>query len=1207
MRYFVIVVLMLSISTESLNGQTSRQGEFSINDFVVNVISITSETQVTGLNPRNFRPFLESHPDISFAGTGTINFKGRERNVSFSGVKVRLNQRNQLIATSGQVRGTSVSIVNYDFAGFKISINWKSVIIKPSGSTAIISVKVPLHSCASDSLANLNMISPSCQFFSDGSVFGNNFSGSGVFSLKKSVYSVHITNQSDGIIKIGRSLNNTSPENGAHLKAKDQNNLFDISCSISEDPSNSKLIFRLLNPVEKHLEYNTGKDEYYFVKLKKGMIRFRYDADTLTECRGEFPSKVKLPARYNRIVDIGPGEVIDTFDVMLLTDYTNALFDSLDLVNHSTGRHYQLKIGAVSFDPGKYKAWIYFPKWLENSSEYSIFKGDPACEELSGLLRRMNNGNIYRCDKNPGLTVTRGTMYLMSPQIDYKYSGSLSETDSKTVKTYFSGYLTFTPYGLQGSVGSDGNTFVPFTYSMNNCSINKSYSPSSWKDIISKGDTLPEKIDELFRIQKLKILEMRMEVMFICKDKVVTKSSFFRYFVHFPYPTYMNLEFEDNSFSQDGTFSNAYGPIALRANENLDYRTSVIMTDEEKGRKKEAVQVPSGYIFWAWRLPVIFADRGIEIDYRRLFNYPDSGITITMNDQSRNSIGEIYGSELSVSPLYSDNSAFRKGVRFKGFLSSEGAFHLVNWDTKPYFGKSYSKKFRCDLSDISLAPLGSSPTMRPFDFNWNGRLQFPFFCYNATETWRLVQFQVKDAEPFMPMPIGIERTVRQRLGCDSCTMTSMITDDTISFTVDHLEYDEQLGGFVCDRLRKNGTDKWGRLELFSYAHALFIENNITKKDTILKRTEDNSCNNNKIVIEKLKDAYLNKNGITDLVCYDPLASLCRNPGINNSSCCDEFYYGTYEIITYKSSTDSTITLSATNAKFYPHEPVYKLNLENSTLAFRSDDTSQGTNQIINVPGMQLASTDQGYFGAFGSTYTDVAFSLPYEGEFRFFLDPHCGYFYMLGAGSFTIFGIPLRGQVFLFHAPKEVFYTHPFTSYNTTSLLEDMSIRSLSADVSDFLGDTQLSFVDQGSVVTGFLSTGAASYGLNWHGIDVSIKAGITNYLFHSSDGNTFRTGMFGVVGAEASIDVILFSVHAEGRLKLALALGIPFGNYDNVLVSLKESDFILQGEFMMKGCVGVFFLGNCCAGFRSGATLSNENGLEFDAFDLFSCCDCDN
>lgn len=1175
-----------------------------INDYVVNVISVTSESNVTGLNQRNFRPFLESHPDISFAGTGIINFKGRARNVSFSGVKVRLNQTNQLIATSGQVKGTSVTIVNYDFAGFKISLNWKSVIIKPSGSAAIISVKVPLHSCALDSLANLNMISTSCQFFSDGSVFGNNFSGSGVFSLKNSVYSVHITNQSDGIIKTGRSLNNTGPENGAHLKAKDQNGLFDISCSISEDASGSKLIFRLLNPVERHLEYNTGKDEYYFVKLKKGMIRFRYDADTLTECRGEFPSRVKLPGRYNRIVDIGPGEVIDTFDVMLFTDCTNALFDSLDLVNHSTGKHYQLKIGAVSFDPGEYKAWIYFPKWLENSSEYSIFKGDPACEELTGLLRRMNNGNIYRCDKNPGLTVTKGTMYLRSPQIDYKYSGSLSDADSRTVKTYFSGYLTFTPYGLQGSVGSDGNTFVPFTYSMNTCAINKSYPPSSWKDIISRGDTLPEKIDELFRIQQLRILEMRLKVMKICKDMVETKSSFFRYYVHFPYPTYMNLEFEDNSFTQDGRFIKAYGPIALRANENLDYRTSVIMTDEENGKKKEAIQVPSGYIFWAWRLPVTFADRGIEIDYKRLFIYPDSGITITMNDQSRNSIGEIYGSELSVSPLYSDNSAFRKGVRFKGFLSIEGAFHLEKWDTLPYFGKFYSKKFRCDLSEISLAPLGSSPTMRKFDFKWDGRLQFPFFCYNTSETWRFVQFQVKDAEPFMPEPINIERTVRQRLGCDNRIMTSLSTNDTISFTVKNLGYKDQLGGFVCDKLRKNGTNKWGRLELFSYDHALFIENNINKKDTILKRTEDNSCNNNRVVIEKLKDAYSNKNGITDLVCYDPLASLCRNPGTNNSSCCDIFYYGTYEVITYKSSEDSTITLSATNTKYYPYEPVYKLSLESSTLATRSDDASQGTSQVMDVPGMQLAYTDQGYFGAFGSTYTDVAFSLPYEGEFRFFLDPHCGYFYMLGAGSFTIFGIPLRAQVFLFHAPKEVFYTHPFTSYNTTSLLEDMSIRSLSEDVSDFLENTQLSFEDNTSVVTGFLCTGAASYGLNWNSINVSIEAGITTYLYHSNNGNIFRTGMFGIAGAQASLDLILFSVQAEGRLKLALALGIPFGNYDNIIASLRESDFILRGEFMMKGCIGVIFLGDCCAGFSSSATLSNENGLKFNAFDVFCGCD---
>jgi hypothetical protein len=558
---------------------------------------------------------------------------------------------------------------------------------------------------------------------------------------------------------------------------------------------------------------------------------------------------------------------------------------------------------------------------------------------------------------------------------------------------------------------------------------------------------------------------------------------------------------------------------------------------------------------------------------------------------------------MALSPLYSDNSAFRKGVRFKGFLSMEGMFVLDAFDTKPFFGKSYSKKFKCDLRSVVLAPLESSPVSRLFDFKWDGALQFPFFSNAELNTWRPVRFEIKDADPFMPLPINIERTSGERLQCSNGELTNLGTGTLLSLTVNKLNYIRTLGGFVCDSLKKNDTGVLGRLELFSYSHALFIEKYAVKKDTVISQTVTSGCNNNRTVTEFLKDAYPNS-VIIDLVCYDRLASAARDPVTNNSSCCSVFYYGTYQIITQKGQGTPIVTLSANNAKFYPYESTNKLKLENSTLTTRSDDTSEGETKSIEIPGMQLAYNDQGYFGAFGSTYTDVAFSLPYEGEFRFFLDPKCGYFYMLGAGSFTIFGIPLRGQVFLFHAQRSILDAHPFSSNTSTTLLEDMRIRSLSSDIDAFLSSTQLKGMNPGSVITGFLSTGAASYGLNFLGIDVFLQAGVTNYLYHTTDNNAFKTGMFEIANASASLDLKLFSVGINGRIELEQLLSIPVGN--NAIASFRGTDLTLSGRVQIEGCIDVLLLGKCCAGIRTGASMSTQTGLKIDPVDPYACCDCD-
>lgn len=1208
-NYFMLFVLLMTFCpSEFIDGQPDLQIQFTINDFVVNVDDFDGPARNAGTNQNSIKEYLEANPQTNFSGSGKINIRENRIPVTFKNIKIRIDQDNHLIATDGVVK-SGRSNINYSLDGFMISVKPKSLVIVPKKAEAFVSIKVPLHACSEDPLGWMDMSSERCTVYSDGSINGENFAASGQFKLKGSVYTIFASNSPNGTIKLGNKLKDIAPIKGAYFSGTETNNLFSVKGFIDEDPSDASFRFELIRSVERQrIEYNTVENQYYYLKLNNGSIDFLYDADTLRNCSGEYLAKVLLPERFNLLVDQSPNGQIDTFNLKLYTDISNALFDSVDLYNYHTNDQYIFNLGPVSFKPGKYKAWLYFPQWIpENNSCYEFIKEEePTCTGMTDLLGQLNGSDKTRHDRNPGLTITRGILYLRSPQIDYRYHGSLTPEEAKTVKTYFSGYLTFTPLGIYGSVSSDGNTFVPFSFSMDSCENTKNYLPASWEEITSMGDRLPEEINELFRIEKLRILHMKLIEMPICKDVIQTASTNFRYYVHFPYPSYLNIEFEDKSIDLNGRFHQAYGPISNWIFEDLSYRVSDAPTEIPHIGKQEPVQVPNSYFIWAWRLPVTFEDRGIEIDYTRLRDEPYNSITILMQNQNHNSIGELYANELSVYPLYSDNSAFRKGVRFKGYLSTEGIFQIDSWDTKPFFGKYYSRKFKCDLSDITLADLTSRPTTRTFDFKWDGKLQFPFFSGELTNSWQPVYFQIKDLEPFMPSPINIDRTSWQAYLCENKQYrgTSPFPNpaESMTLTINNLIYQNRLGGFTCSNVVREETNQPGRLELFSYSHALFIMNQPVRVNKWIKVTRSNDCKYIK-VSERIIDA-ISSDNISDLVCWDTLAAQSRNSSQNDSACCGgEYYYGTYQIVAHDSQNDSTITLSASNAKYYPFEIENCISLENSSMIFKSGDNQ--TDNFIDIPGMQLVRKADGYYGAFGSTYTDVAFTLPYEGEFRFFLDPECGYFYTLGAGSFTYAGITFRGQIFIFHAPRRVLDDNPF-NFNTTPLLEDMAIRSLSNEDA-FKTDTQLRDIHSTSILTGTLSTAGAYYGMDLSGYNTFIEAGLTNYLYHSTDGNTFKTGMFLVVHASGIINLKLFDVEVGGEAKLTLSMSTEFNDFNNLLGSLAATDLKLSGLYTIFGCKDIVLLGNCCAIADVRASISTKSsGFNVESFDLRGCCDCE-
>jgi hypothetical protein len=1207
-----LFIILLFYFTFILNavcyGQPAKKIEFVINGFTITLDNLGEGNKPKNANLENLITIIQTNPDHSINGLGFTKFRGTTLQVKFKNIKLKKEQNsNKIIAIAGQVVGSTRGNVSYNTNGYNVSFKWESVSIDPSVAYSYVTVLVPLHSCSSNPADVISFTSERCRISSDGSIYDNKFSGTGEFMLKESVYEMKIMNNSKCIVKLGNGIDVNDLHNGVYFNGNDQVGLFNIDCLINEIPTSSKIQFKLKLPLSRRLEGNATN--YYFLKLKNGFIDFKYDSDTLTLCNGSFNARLKLPTRYNKIADINVNEAIDTFDLLLSTDKTNALFNYISLIQKSDRKPYKFKIGSVSFESATNGTWVYFPNWItDNSSSFMNIKENATCAEILSILKIANNNNEKKYDKNPGLTLLKGIIFLTSSQVDYSYIGNLKNNEANTIKTLFLGNLAFTPFGINGIASSEGNTFVPFPFSTDSCRNRRNYLPYTWEQIISKGDTKPNPVKELFRIQKVNILKMKLLQLRICNDTLDNNSTCFRYFVHFPYPTYMNLEFEDKSFDTSGKFSKALGPISLYSTENSQnainsFSYGLKQLGPIAQAPKDLVQIPYAYIFWAWRLPVSFADKGIEIDYQMLLQHPEKGIAITMSDNKRNNLNEIYSNELWIPPLYSDSSAFKKGVRFKGYLTLTGMFYIDSWDKQPFFGKHYSKKFKCDLNNITLAPWESKPRSRIADFNWSGDLHFPFFSYENINTWNKVNFQVKDIIPSLSIPIDINKTEREKLICDIGILTTNNAGSKLALTVNKMKYDNNLGGFICDSVIKGDDILNGNLELYSYSHALLLEKNISGKDTILSSNLDASTG--KWVIERMKGALPSTN-ITDLVCYDPLAKAERDMEINNSSCCSYFIYGTYQVIsTFQNSTDSIITLSATNAKWFPDEVVNKLSLENSDLSLKSDDDPNAPTQIINIPGMQLTYLDGGYFGAFGSTYTPLAMNLPYEGEFRFYLDPQKGYFYLLGAGTFTIFGVPFMGQTFIFHIPRYILDAVPFPDNTTTPLLEDMEKRSLSSS-GTFVTDTQLTNIGSTAIITGFLTSGGVTLDeISLPVIEVSLSAGFTNYVYYTKSTGTYYAGLFANGIAHGAIDIKLFSVDILGKLHVSLN-GHSSPNFDGIINSFSSTHVTLDGDICLSGCLDTF-LGSIGAHARTGARLSTDSGFDFDSFDFaFSCSNCE-
>ena len=1245
------------------------------------------------------------------SGSGYTFIAGKRLPVKFSNIQIHVSG-SKLIADSGIVSGSGNEKLTYTLGAFNIGIQQPSVHITVFKAGADVNVSLPLNrtTFSSDQQNAANLTASSCAISPDGSIDGSEFYPAADLDLavKDTPYQFKLLKDNNHQIKLSPIV--SSSGNRAILSgsvgSNSIRNLFTFKCEIAQDGQNSIFTLHYITsataPPEKRLEKYYSESPYDLT-FKKGELTYKFGPDGKPAIAGDFTADLSLPQNVKD--ENGAGIVLE--DIRLFMDKTNALSGTVPF-------KYRIKIGNnFTVEAAPESALVYLP-WHQDTLD-SIFPvaKDIKCSDLFSFLETTGSadtGNFRNhVDRRPGLTLLKGTLYFTSPQID---SSAAQAQVKNTVKTIFTGGLTVTPYGIAGEITSGGNTFVPYDKNIGECE--KSIVPPrpTWEQVRTAPGP-PSPITERFKLAELRILEMRVERMRFCplqatedpqrlinpdpdrttgsvyqplkinRSDATYREKIFRYVVHFPHPSYINLEFQDTSLDDAGRFHSALGPIAPYSWTFYDESTSTgsqsasqadifsphtqkppavdprekdpskqlkrdLLTGKVKGA--QARPQPDTYILWAWHLPVSFVDRGVHLSYRQKMNKDIADVAVEMNTNHK-AYGEILSNELWIRPLYSRNSAIKTGIRFSAKMTANGGFELTGWDNNPFFAKSYvrptetiserSVGFDCKLDSNSII-LPSTPQPK---ITWQGKLEFPFFG------WQNVIFAVTDLEPALMSPSALKTdpnmTLRQKICFSGTTYQACSETDLLALEVGSLIYSQDTASFkgiVTNYQQTPQTGATDRISGSTIDISSFIRGTLTLKNVSPPRSfpipiesqghlqqgylpSENYGNcqaRPKWIIQEMADARDGTN-LIDLVCYDSGAMSARGLG----SCDSQFIMGTYQVKSCENSNfdvttrqclrDEIVTLSAPNAKYYPS--LKKLELQNTNLALKSDDTKESHTTQIGIPGAALAFDANGKLtGAFGATLTTVAQSLPYEGEFRFMLDPRHSYYYVLGAGSFTYY-LRFSGSTFVLHAPYKDLYENPFRSYlGVTDLLEDLRIRSLLGSVDEFTSAIGLPAYNTSStssnnactIISGLFSSGNVSYSFGYGPLGLSVASGTGNFLFqYKLPDNQVKYGVGTFVSSLGISDLYALSLEAPSYVSTALVLprGYP-RSFSEFTEFFNKSDFMAGGKIAGNIC-GSILLGHCEAGISGEARYSSQTGLDLSASGVCAhckggdCCHC--
>lgn len=1211
------VLLMLSLAAPSPSRAQAVHPTFWMDGFLVHV-------DLGPVRP-GARPFDSPQwpsPDSArtlsgrtYTGTGRILIHGRPASVSFRGVKLAIDSRlHALRATSGSVSGTAGPQIDYSLGSVRVRIAPTSIHLGPQGGKAEVRLTVPLAAVAADPAAALVLTSTQVPITQDGSIRAD-FAGTGRFDLRRTAYrlaispqekqSVHLEVGADFAVRPVQKLTLRGAAARDGVKYSFQGVL----------PATGQRAWFTLTLLER---LNRRPEEGYDLLVKSGSVTYEYASGGLRDCHGVFVADLVLP-------DSAHGEQggrIKLSDIRLRTDSTGALFNRVLVpARLRTGFRTpdQLADAIMLIEPGAAdSAWAYFPAWHSPQRHWSYpervaGKGVPLEEQCATLIQFLDppeedsSAVLHGLDKRPGLTLLSGILHLLAPQVD---ATSVPPRYAHWITTPFRGGLTITPWGLTGELTGAGNSFILRGTDIRESSRPVARRDPTWQDILDAGGTRPSDPPERFQLARLRILEMRLDRMVLCKNQL--RESRFQSVVHFPFPSFIDLEFEDTTLDSRGLFHRASGPIAPWSWTSVSAPPSTmlgLLQSRNRGSapgsqgailplaykkppnapKSPVESAPVSQILWAWRLPVTFADRGVTIEYPP--RDEPATITALMDRTRHNERGEILSSEIQVPPLYSDSSAYRVGVRFAGVFTPRGEFRLTDWDQAPFFGRYFSKSFQCSLraapdSGLYLVRPDSDPVSRDVDFGWHGSIRFPFFGWRDLPSG----FVVRNLAPRQFRPL--EPLAQKGAFAASCGDAG----DSLSVEVENLEYSTAVGAFTSDVVRATeaagGVSRDLRpisIAMTSFTRGLLRTSQESETLVVIRPYFDvaGSCGSRKQIQQSLADAVLNSS-FKDLVCYDTTALAVRgDPG----SCCAEYFLGTYLVTTRADASTSPDTiLSIPNTMYYPHSNPIRLDTQASSMTLSSDGVEEPFNTVIDLPGAQFAYTDDGAIvGSLSGRLPIVGTSKNFDGEFRFFLDTQCGYFYLQSAGTFTYFAT-FSGQVFIVHAPYEAL-TAPSPFAGTPPILRFLRDRALFPTDGDFTSATGLDALAPTTVITGVLISGNVSASVGVGPLTVGLWQGGGSYVFQfkdPGDRTAYRVGLFGIAQAKAD----LYVVSATGNIAYSAAVHAPESVHD-LGSFFGDSEFLLNGYLTLTGCADARF-GHCEGCVRCTAEYSNKTGFKF-------------
>jgi hypothetical protein len=1166
--------------------------------------------------------------ESGYSGQGHIIIRSKRVSVTFRGIVVAPAASGKVpVATAGTVTGTAGPAVEYQWDRFDVKLERPSIRLAPDGATAaavVTLVQAPFMAAGRDGVLTLS--AASCRVRPDGSIAGEDFRGQSGFVLKGSKYQLEIPADAPQSVHLGTAVSGpggrSKAPTGCVLKGEasfEGTPLFAFQGTV--DPSGKSAVFDLVlasPPLVRTPEPG------YELTLQSGSVKFTYAANGGLTCDGGFIAGIKFPPAVKRF----DSQTLELRNLTLKTDATGALFNTItipDRLRAGFGPAGRPSEGLFLLDPLPGAVWAYFPKWQAPgpNSSYPMLQGNmkitdvnPDCEAVLRFLETPAPGVVppkNAPEKNvlrrPGVTVLQGTLYLKSRQATFKSAQASGPADPAAaefnLKTQFWGGLTMTPWGITGTATSAGSSFVPSVLPIEECSKPSGASRPTWDEILDAGARKPVEPAERFRLAGLRILEMRVESLRLCANALPEGGASMRYIVHFPFPSFIDLDFADSSLDTRGLFASAAGPVASRSWAFPQNPSRAEVDAALAGQLKKGVQEklnPDTHILWQWRLPVSFSDRGVVIAYKGATGPANVNVTMKPYDPAAQ---EIMSSEIWLRPLFSRNSGIKAGVRFAAALDPEGGFRLTDWDQSLLtFAKLYAAPkteltvgFDCRLNPVSengiaLANAAGDPARRTADVRWDGGIRFPFF-EGRDEKFQDVSFMVRNLSPDMPGPIAV-MTDTNPASSQCRTIDGRATETpgqdaghTLTATIRNLRYSKTSYPFQSQdaTVVKSDGEFRGVAAYFSSFTCAEIRLEVRPEDRpIPLHATTDACGGTRTARHMLKNAIPNT-AIVDLICYDRPAYAAR--GLTDA-CCQEYWLGTYEVSTGSVGAEKVV-FTATNAKWYPKATPFALFFNSSDAVLSSDEIDNPHRTFINIPGAGLKQDDAGALvGAFGATMTSLACSLPYEGEFRFYLDPNCGFFYLLSGGSFTYY-LRFSGEVFIVHAPYKLLKRPP-DFIGETRLMETLSVRALFPDPDDFVKKTGLSQLSDNTVVSGVFQAGNASYGFGASVLSVNLAAGAGTYLyqFSSGTGTKYCFGTFQNARAIASAAI----VSAEADLILAQG-PITTGTVGSLEEFFGRAELTASGTLVLCACADIW-LAHTEVQARGDAVFSTRTGLTF-------------